>query len=342
MTYSHLEQMLVDALPAQLQETDPGGLQSVLAHARWVSLDRGDVLFRRGDEADALYVVVHGRLAVLPSDRNAPASAHLGPGQTVGDWAVLTDARRSADVVATRPTTLARLDRQRFERFANQNAPFMRSMAAEVVRQHRDAGATRSTAAIVTVIHLDEHDGTAVFAKDLAVGLERLSPTDIAGEQHAPDDREMWLGDLERRAKIVLLSAPQTGSWQDWCVKHADHVVLLASADSSSTPTAAERRLYEGDPRLRPLTTLVLLHDPQTELPNGTMRWLEPRQLSAHYHARLHHAGDSQRIARSILGQGIGLVLAGGAALGAAHVGVIAALMQRGVPVDFVGGTSSG
>ncbi|RKP07568.1 hypothetical protein THASP1DRAFT_10655, partial [Thamnocephalis sphaerospora] len=51
---------------------------------------------------------------------------------------------------------------------------------------------------------------------------------------------------------------------------------------------------------------------------------------------------DFARLARRILGKSVGLVLGGGGARGIAHVGVIRALEESGIPVDMIGGTSIG
>ncbi|CCD61723.1 Patatin-like phospholipase domain-containing protein ZK370.4 [Caenorhabditis elegans] len=51
---------------------------------------------------------------------------------------------------------------------------------------------------------------------------------------------------------------------------------------------------------------------------------------------------DFSRLARILTGNAIGLVLGGGGARGAAHVGVLRALREEGIPVDIVGGTSIG
>lgn len=51
---------------------------------------------------------------------------------------------------------------------------------------------------------------------------------------------------------------------------------------------------------------------------------------------------DFGRLARRLLSKSIGLVLGGGGARGVAHVGVIKALEENGIPVDMVGGTSIG
>ena len=41
-------------------------------------------------------------------------------------------------------------------------------------------------------------------------------------------------------------------------------------------------------------------------------------------------------------GQSVGLVLSGGGAKGLAHIGVIKALEEHGIPIDYIGGTSMG
>ena len=57
------------------------------------------------------------------------------------------------------------------------------------------------------------------------------------------------------------------------------------------------------------------------------------------------HSGlrsDFARLGRRLLSKSIGLVLGGGGARGVAHVGIIRALEEVGVPIDMVGGTSIG
>ncbi|MBT8048926.1 MAG: patatin-like phospholipase family protein, partial [Gammaproteobacteria bacterium] len=51
---------------------------------------------------------------------------------------------------------------------------------------------------------------------------------------------------------------------------------------------------------------------------------------------------DLSRVTRIISGNAIGLVLAGGAARGFAHLGVHRAMRELGLPIDWVGGTSIG
>lgn len=51
---------------------------------------------------------------------------------------------------------------------------------------------------------------------------------------------------------------------------------------------------------------------------------------------------DFSRLARWLTGNSIGLVLGGGGARGAAHVGMLKAIQDAGIPIDMVGGVSIG
>lgn len=60
----------------------------------------------------------------------------------------------------------------------------------------------------------------------------------------------------------------------------------------------------------------------------------------------MHHAfnngalQDLARLGRWMAGKAVGLVLSGGGSRGLAHLGVLHALDDAGVPVDIIGGTS--
>ena len=72
------------------------------------------------------------------------------------------------------------------------------------------------------------------------------------------------------------------------------------------------------------------------------MRWLEPRTVNRHHHVREDNLDDVNRVARLILNRGVGVVFSGGGARGISEIGVYAALLDAGIPIDAVGGTSIG
>lgn len=325
------------------------------ATLEWMELARGDFLCREGEDADAMFLVLRGRLLALPADPTRPVLARLGPGEIVGSWAMFTDGKRSADVVADRPSHVARLSRDAFFVLGARYGDFLAavaSLAIQGVRKAQEArpGAERGGPQVLALVDLDDTPRVRAFGPALADALGLLGPTVYVHEDDLPateGDEDLALGrrldEAEAAARYVVchVHTPARGVGRR-LVDRADRVVLVASADGSATPAPDEPRPAEADHRLRRPLSLVLVHDRHTEQPLGTARWLDPRELDSHHHVREDRVGDVQRVARTLVGRGIGLVLGGGAALGAAHVGVLAALFERGIPIDYAGGTSAG
>lgn len=77
----------------------------------------------------------------------------------------------------------------------------------------------------------------------------------------------------------------------------------------------------------------------QAEIHKYTSRRVRQTPL---YSAETPFKGDFHRLSRRLCGKSVGLVLGGGGARGLAHVGVIRALEEAGLPIDIIGGTSIG
>ena len=63
--------------------------------------------------------------------------------------------------------------------------------------------------------------------------------------------------------------------WTLQCLRHADAVLMFASAEDSEKVTKMEEKI-EGV-SLRVTKELVLVHPATTEIPQGTRKWLEIR-----------------------------------------------------------------
>jgi CRP-like cAMP-binding protein len=88
-----------------------------LAHRR--RYPRGQTVFREGDPCTGLYVVEEGRVKVrvTSSEGRERILALLGPGDVLGELAVLDGEPRCADVVAHEECTLIFLGREEFREF---------------------------------------------------------------------------------------------------------------------------------------------------------------------------------------------------------------------------------
>jgi CRP-like cAMP-binding protein len=78
-------------------ELSPEELLSMSDIAERRVFEEGDVVFAEGDEADGLYGVGSGEIVV---ERGGRTLARLGPGEIVGELAVLDGAPRTATVRA--------------------------------------------------------------------------------------------------------------------------------------------------------------------------------------------------------------------------------------------------
>ena len=77
-----------------------GELKTVARHVELVSFDPGDVLMEKGDPGDALFLVLAGEAEVTDGRRQL---GRLGPGDHVGELALLDRAPRGATVTVVAP-----------------------------------------------------------------------------------------------------------------------------------------------------------------------------------------------------------------------------------------------
>ncbi|SDR50084.1 cyclic nucleotide-binding domain-containing protein [Paraburkholderia tuberum] len=96
---------------AMLAHFTASALSTLLACLEVHDLLAGQVLFLRGEQADALYFIERGRVEVsfALDDGRSVRLRSFGPGTVVGEMAVYTLQQRSADVIAETPTRVRRL-----------------------------------------------------------------------------------------------------------------------------------------------------------------------------------------------------------------------------------------
>ncbi len=91
-----------------------GDLRLLAAQGTWVNAAPGEVLMRQGEVGDAFYVIASGQLDIIV---DGAVERTRGPGEHVGEIALLLDQPRNATVRAATPARLYRLDREGFATF---------------------------------------------------------------------------------------------------------------------------------------------------------------------------------------------------------------------------------
>lgn len=87
-------------------------LQLIARTLTEIEVDEGEILMREGERATSFLVVVEGELKV---ERSGATLARLGPGEVVGEMAILMDRKRNATVTACAPSLVLVGERRSFE-----------------------------------------------------------------------------------------------------------------------------------------------------------------------------------------------------------------------------------
>tara|TARA_R110000796_G_scaffold8843_42_gene29662 strand:+ start:54525 stop:56222 length:1698 start_codon:yes stop_codon:yes gene_type:complete len=312
----------------------------------------GEALVRQGDDADALYFVESGRFRVVVNKKRIVA--HIETGEAVGELAFFAGGKRTADVIATRDSKVREVSRQAFDEIALRHPELYAAMLKLV--SERLAVATARTSSITSniprVIALLPAGNSALPDGFLMRMAEAFEAVVAAGTPVVPLDRgtseaadsgeyQSWLAEQEAKGAYVLIDGSGPEDWGQMVCRNADALVMVARpGQADPEPNAMEisamRSIAE------PQRSLLLLRKSSDKSISRSSEWIDPRSPKLHHHVALDNDADFTKVARFLTGRAVGIVLAGGGALGCAHLGVIKALRQADIPIDFIGGASAG
>ncbi|MDP3177111.1 MAG: cyclic nucleotide-binding and patatin-like phospholipase domain-containing protein, partial [Spirochaetaceae bacterium] len=354
-------------LPAYLGEIDEGKYEFIEPRFEWVHVDRDETLFSKGDPADCMYILVHGLLHVVDEDTPGQERiiASISRGEIVGEMAILSGETRTATVRAIRDSDLVRLTKAGFEEIYEAYPGVSMAILRILVNRLKDRGRAPRRRGAVNIALVPAGPGVplAEFAQRLHAALSAsdrtalLNSAKVAAEFSSnpgiaqasdEDPRHLglitWLEELESVNDFVLYESDAIPSpWTRRCLRQADQVLIVGRAGDDPKPGRIEGEwLLENESVTKAAQSLALIHPDGSKLPSGTMEWLTKRRAASHHHVRWDNEADFARLARIVSKRAVGLVLGGGGARGMAHLGVIRALEERGIPVDFIGGASIG
>jgi predicted acylesterase/phospholipase RssA/CRP-like cAMP-binding protein len=318
---------------------DAASLDRLAARARSVGVRAGEWLVRQGDRGESVYVVAAGRLDVVLDGPRPRLLWTAGPGEVVGELAVLAGGAHSASVRARRDGRLLELPAAGFEELAASDPSFARELL-RVLGGRLQASralepavpAPRSTLAVVAL------DARVAFG-EIVDGLHRelsiLGPTTVFDRPQCESetDEAERLERYERHRDHVLLVAEDPRSeWGAFCLRHADRVAVVAG--NGPLPDWALAA-----PGLRGCE--LVLVDATGGALAAALAAFEP---SAHHlvSSGPERAASLARTARRLAGRSVGIVLSGGGARALAHIGVLDELLAAGIAIDRVGGCSMG
>ena len=326
----------------------------------------GALVISAGEVADSMFIVGYGRLQTeRHQDERRDLPYEIGPGGTVGEAAMITETPHTASVVAVRDSLVLRLSRDGLETLAEWHPDLPLHLARHVLQRTittpgRVADPAPEAVTTLAIAPAGRGPLPEGFVESLVPALapvgsvmvlssgaidtalgEGMAQTPLADARNGRVVE--WLQRNERAHGLVLYVADAgPTNWTRRCLRQADRVLLVAEAEAVARPGAIEQELLAGDEHLVARRELVVVHRRGTAEPSGSEAWLGVRAVAAHHHVREGDSTHFRRLARLVTGRGVGVVFGGGGARGSAHLGVVQALEEAGVPVDAVGGTSIG
>ena len=324
---------------ADLADVDTASLEALAAGAVHFSLPAGSLLFESGATPDGVYLVASGRLGVKTLGI-ARLTAEIERSELVGETGWLLREQRSATVFALRDSELLLLPNGVLDAIAAQSTGFSLALARLCARrlrrsnrQERGHERGRIFAIVPNSVEVD----VANLATRLVSEFTRAGRTELVWDARASAHTASWFNAIEESNDyVVYVADPSASGWTRQCCRQADVILLTApaGADPKPWPGGIAEAAARGA-----RVELALLHDERIETGAAT-RWLQSSPVALHHH--IVDAADLGRLARLLTRRGVGLVLSGGGARGFAHLGVIRALREARVPIDFVGGSSIG
>ncbi len=319
--------------------------------AVWLSLPGGQTLMNAGEAADMVYILRTGRLGVFRHDPNATdpedkAPQFVGvirPGEPIGEMAMISGMRHSATVKAMRDSELLALPRRAFMRLIRSDPQLMADISRLMVYRLRTSGRhiKSSEPNVYALVSLKKGLVMRDLAETIATAIKKMGYSVKVVDQSAASQPTEWYSTVEAQHDYTLFCAEASdGSWISQCLRQSDRALLFGQGGSPA-PQFADLKF--NTPLVRQgFFDVILVHPEMTRMPSGGRAWFDSTLPHRLMHIIDKRPADIARLARTITGHSVGVVLSGGGARAYAHLGAIRAMRESHVPIDFVGGTSMG
>jgi CRP-like cAMP-binding protein len=108
---------------AAFQRIPPANIQAIFLRMQRISCRAGETIIQQGSEGDFFYAIVSGKCLVTretPMNRSGLKLAELGVGDTFGEEALISEAKRNATVTMSTDGVLMRLNKADFRALMNE------------------------------------------------------------------------------------------------------------------------------------------------------------------------------------------------------------------------------
>ena len=280
----------------------------------WVQVEAGHIIYKEGDEADAIYIVLNGRTRTYRTRGDkVEIISEYGSKDRVGEIDVLTNSKRRYSMHAIRDSDLAMIPRSLFKTISTINPSMSLKMSRLIANRLNDMYRNKfprtsdfvtvrnqnlKTVAILPINNfaLDVFSAKISQAFDFlelkCVLLTKSKVLQLLGKhafsRYGSLKLSNWLSSLEEDYDIVLFIGDgiQYSTWNTRCIQQSDCILLAAKANDRSTISDFERWFLSIKTTAR--KELVLVHDTKFVDAMTTSWWLKQRPyIHSHHHIEM-------------------------------------------------------
>lgn len=190
------------------QEMSPSDLEDLSERIEEVDFADADLLIKRGAPGDSMLIIKNGAVKVPIFDNNGRVRTivNLGPRDVVGEMALLTGERRSADVIADGPVRCLKIDREIIAPLLAEHPPLARFLTEILGKRLESAGGIERVGKYRLLGKLGE-GATAKVYEALHPGLNRAVAVKMLGH-HLVYDQKFRDRFLQEARTIAGLNHP--------------------------------------------------------------------------------------------------------------------------------------
>ena len=341
-----------------LEDVPKRALRAAGREARWFSLPAGWELFKAGEISNSIYFVLSGSLGAFRTmvDGRNDFIGHIRAGEPVGEMALFEGAEdadgdgvpdnapHTSSVYALRDAEILEISRAGFDRLVKAEPEILTAMIRLMLTRLREGRkpSRRNAPKVFALVATSPTIDLNLRARSLKASLDKFGlKCRIIDEKEGTDQPAGFFDRLEAEYDVVMLvSAVGDSSWYRLSVRQADRIWVVGRADARpSHPLMPE----DNSPaRSLKLIDVILLHHGGERQAAKPAEWLDAASAARLLHWEGMDGASCDRLARVMAGRSVGLVLSGGGARAYAHIGVVKALREANIPIDFVGGSSMG
>lgn len=351
-----------------INSLSPEKKKILLENVTLLQLDNQEILMRKGDEADCLYIVYSGRLAAFTDNDNWEKSivGYIRHSEVIGELALISNLPRQSGVIALRKSFLLKIPNHIIKEFMLSEPQLTLKISALITERMNRMLVGKPTVnfgnlQIIAVFSAGQSTIDQAFIDTFLPEIKRLRDcieldknsfdksmseqlSFLKNELNQNLNRSRFLAKIENEHPLIILHCDESLSdWTLFCLNNADSFFYIAEENADRSLNVIEQYIEKKQNFFSQMDKkLVCIHPAPNIFIKNTSSWLNERKISSIHHLCLADAKTLQRFARILTNKSIALILSGGGLLGMAHIGVIRALRESGIEIDAIAGVSCG